>query len=117
MPPRPAPLWPDCRLRLVATLVNSTSNWGTALLTFTVGVASYLLLPPLAVHGVDGYAIEGHVPAEAIVKLLATRPDAAGLALPGMPGDSPGMGGDDKSWANQKVVLVNRDGSLDAFAY
>ena len=66
---------------------------------------------------VDGYAIEGHVPAEAIVKLLATRPDAAGLALPGMPGDSPGMGGDDKSWANQKVVLVNRDGSLDAFAY
>lgn len=66
---------------------------------------------------VDDYAIEGHVPAEAIVKLLATRPDAAGLALPGMPGDSPGMGGDDTSWANQKVVLVNRDGSLDAFAY
>ena len=66
---------------------------------------------------VDDYAIEGHVPAEAIVKLLATRPDAAGLALPGMPGDSPGMGGDDESWANQKVVLVNRDASLDAFAY
>ncbi len=37
---------------LTAFMVNSTDNWGTALLTFSVGVASYLLLPPLAVHGV-----------------------------------------------------------------
>ena len=38
---------------------------------------------------VDGYAIEGHVPATAIQRLLASRPDAVGLALPGMPADSP----------------------------
>ena len=44
---------------------------------------------------VDGYAIEGHVPATAIQRLLASRPDAVGLALPGMPADSPGMGGDE----------------------
>lgn len=37
---------------ITAFMVNSSNNWGTALLTFTVGVASYLLLPPLAVHGV-----------------------------------------------------------------
>ena len=66
---------------------------------------------------VDEYAIEGHVPAPAIQKLLADRPDAAGLALPGMPGDSPGMGGDEHTWRDQPVSLVNRDGSLSAFAY
>lgn len=66
---------------------------------------------------VDNYAIEGHVPVEAIRRLLAERPDVAGLALPGMPADSPGMGGDPTSWANQPVMLVNRDGSLDPFTY
>ncbi len=66
---------------------------------------------------VDGYAIEGHVPAAAIQRMLADRPDAAGLALPGMPGDSPGMGGDEQTWRDQPVSLINRDGSLSAFAY
>lgn len=66
---------------------------------------------------VDGYAIEGHVPAEAIRRLLTERPDAVGLALPGMPVDSPGMGGDATSWADQQVMLVSRDGSLSRFSY
>jgi len=66
---------------------------------------------------VDGYAIEGHVPAEAIHRLVTNRPDAVGLALPGMPGDAPGMGGDASSWIGQPVVLVQRDGSLTAFSY
>ena len=66
---------------------------------------------------VDGYLIEGHVPAEAIERLLAERPDAVGLALPGMPGDSPGMGGDAGSWANQPVMLVGADGTLTAWTY
>lgn len=66
---------------------------------------------------VDRYAIEGHVPATAIATLLRQRPDAAGLALPGMPGDSPGMGGDEAAWARQPVVLVGADGSIQPFAY
>jgi len=66
---------------------------------------------------VDGYAIEGHVPPAAIQRLLADRPDAVGLALPGMPGDSPGMGGDEQTWRGQPVSLIDRDGSLSAFAY
>ena len=66
---------------------------------------------------VDGYAIEGHVPAAAIQRLLADRPDAVGLALPGMPGDSPGMGGDDQTWRDQPVSLISRDGSLSPFVY
>lgn len=40
---------------------------------------------------IDGYAIEGHVPAAAIEKLLAERPALAGLSVPGMPIGSPGM--------------------------
>jgi hypothetical protein len=61
--------------------------------------------------------LEGHVPAEAIVRLLAERPDAVGLALPGMPADSPGMGGTPETWAAQPVVLIGHDGSVTAFEY
>jgi hypothetical protein len=42
---------------------------------------------------VDGYVVEGHVPAAAIDRLLAERPSAKGLAVPGMPIGSPGMEG------------------------
>lgn len=42
---------------------------------------------------IDGYVIEGHVPAAAIERLLAERPPARGLAVPGMPIGSPGMEG------------------------
>lgn len=66
---------------------------------------------------VGGYAVEGHVPAEAMIKLLADKPTAAGIAVPGMPGDSPGMGGDATTWAAQKVVLIGTDGSLSDYAY
>lgn len=40
---------------------------------------------------IDGYVLEGHVPAEAIDRLLAQGPDAHGLFVPGMPLGSPGM--------------------------
>jgi hypothetical protein len=43
---------------------------------------------------VDGYAIEGHVPADVIAALLLERPDVDGIALPGMPAGSPGMPGE-----------------------
>jgi hypothetical protein len=42
---------------------------------------------------VDGYVIEGHVPALAVRRLLRERPNAIGLAVPGMPAGSPGMEG------------------------
>jgi len=66
---------------------------------------------------VDGYVIEGHVPAGAILRLLADRPDAIGLALPGMPADSPGMGGDRETWESQAVVLIEKNGDLVPFGY
>ncbi len=42
---------------------------------------------------IDGYVVEGHVPAEAIDKLLKERPKIRGIALPGMPIGTPGMPG------------------------
>lgn len=40
---------------------------------------------------VDGYVLEGHVPVDAIERLLQERPDVVGIAVPGMPSGSPGM--------------------------
>ena len=40
---------------------------------------------------IDGYVVEGHVPAEAVQRLLKERPAAIGLSVPGMPPGSPGM--------------------------
>ncbi len=57
----------------------------------------------------EGYFLEGHVPLEAIGKLLAERPAVAGLAVPGMPQGSLGMGDDPA--ASYEVYAVPRDGS------
>jgi hypothetical protein len=49
---------------------------------------------------IEGYVVEGHVPIEAIEHLLAERPAIDGIALPGMPPGSPGMGGEKtEPWA------------------
>lgn len=64
---------------------------------------------------VDGYVIEGHVPAADIRRLLAERPDAVGLAAPGMPMGSPGMGPESEREAYD-VQLIRRDGSNTVFS-
>ena len=43
---------------------------------------------------IQGYVVEGHVPFAALVKLLEERPKITGIAVPGMPDGSPGMGND-----------------------
>lgn len=42
---------------------------------------------------VEGYVVEGHVPADAIIRMLKDRPNIVGIAVPGMPTGSPGMDG------------------------
>jgi len=64
---------------------------------------------------VDGYAIEGHVPAADIKRLLAARPKAKGLAAPGMPLGSPGMEGPRKDAYD--VYLVLPDGSSRVYQH
>ena len=66
---------------------------------------------------VDEYVVEGHVPVEAIARLLADRPDAVGIAVQGMPSDSPGMGGDADAWAEMNVLLMERDGRLTPWEF
>ena len=64
---------------------------------------------------VGGYVIEGHVPAADIRRLLAERPDAIGLAVPGMPIGSPGMeSGNERE--PYDVLLIRRDGSTQVFS-
>lgn len=64
---------------------------------------------------VDDYALEGHVPVADIRRLLQERPDAIGLAVPGMPYGSPGMGPEEAREAYD-VLLINRDGTTSVFA-
>lgn len=66
---------------------------------------------------VDGYFVEGHVPAGDIKRLLAERPDARGLTLPGMPLGSPGMELPDGTVQPYTVELVTRDGGTRTFAH
>jgi len=42
---------------------------------------------------VEGYVVDGHVPVNVVLRMLAEKPDIAGITLPGMPTGSPGMGG------------------------
>ncbi|WP_043647711.1 DUF411 domain-containing protein [Chitinilyticum litopenaei] len=62
---------------------------------------------------IGGYAVEGHVPAAAIAKLLKEKPAAKGIAVPGMPANSPGMG--EYKPGTIDVVLIARDGSVKPY--
>lgn len=64
---------------------------------------------------VGGYTIEGHVPAREIKRLLAERPDAVGLTVPGMPVGSPGMEVGSSRDAYD-VLLIKKDGSTQVYA-
>jgi hypothetical protein len=66
---------------------------------------------------IDGYLVEGHVPAREIRRLLRERPAALGIAVPEMPIGSPGMDG--PAYGNRRepyaVLLVARDGSATVY--
>ena len=65
---------------------------------------------------VDGYALEGHVPAADIARLLKERPAIAGLAVPGMPVGSPGMEAPGQPADKYDVVAFKADGSTEVYA-
>jgi hypothetical protein len=64
---------------------------------------------------IGGYVIEGHVPAPDIKRLMAERPDALGLTVPGMPVGSPGMeqGSETEPY---DVLLIRKDGTAEIYA-
>jgi hypothetical protein len=63
---------------------------------------------------VDGYVLEGHVPADDVKRLLSERPAATGLAVPGMPMDAPGMDGN--TGESYVVILFGGEGGDALFA-
>ena len=66
---------------------------------------------------VDGYVIEGHVPADAVARVLKSRPRGVfALAVPGMPAGSPGMERPDGAREAFDVIALSTDGSRTLFA-
>lgn len=65
---------------------------------------------------IDGYVIEGHVPAVDVLKLLQERPSLTGLAAPGMPQKSPGMQPEGEKPANYDVFSFDDQGNTKVFA-
>lgn len=65
---------------------------------------------------VDGYIIEGHVPAAEVERLLTERPDIAGLAVPGMPIGSPGMEVEGAAAQPYDVLAFDKSGNVEIFA-
>ncbi len=63
---------------------------------------------------VDGYVVEGHVPADVIRRLLSERPDAVGIAVPGMPSSAPGMG--QPTGEPYDVVIFDKKGRTKVYA-
>ena len=64
---------------------------------------------------IDGYVVEGHIPAADVARLLTETPDVAGIAVPGMPIGSPGM--ESGNYVEPYTVFSFRqDGTVAAFA-
>jgi hypothetical protein len=78
----------------------------------TLGVPEALTSCHTAV--VNGYLIEGHVPAADIARLLKEKPKVAGLAVPGMPTGSPGMEGGRQQ--HYQVLSFDKSGKTKVFA-
>lgn len=62
---------------------------------------------------IGDYFVEGHMPLEAVEKLLKEQPDIKGIALPGMPSGSPGMPGPKSG--DFVIYAVNNDGTYNEF--
>jgi hypothetical protein len=65
---------------------------------------------------VDGYVVEGHVPAEDVKRMLRERPDIIGLSVPGMPAGSPGMEMPDGFTEPYQVFSFDKQGKTEVFA-
>ncbi|MDQ7004806.1 MAG: DUF411 domain-containing protein [Ghiorsea sp.] len=64
---------------------------------------------------VDGYVIEGHVPASDVLRLLKSRPKIVGLTAPGMPMQSPGMQAEGQKPRNYDVLAFDQHGKAKVY--
>ncbi len=65
---------------------------------------------------VDGYIVEGHVPAADVERMLKERPAIAGIAVPGMPIGAPGMEVEGAAPQAYDVIAFDKDGKTEVYA-
>ena len=95
--------------------VTVEESMGTLLARYKLDNGIPLEMSSCHTGRIAGYMIEGHVPPADIRRLLDARPDAVGLAVPGMPYGSPGMGPESER-EPYEVFLIQRDGSTEIYA-
>ena len=95
-------------------IVTTEASAGTLLMRYKLDNGIPQEMVSCHMGRVNGYMIEGHVPVADIRRLLVERPDAVGLAVPGMPYGSLGMGPESEREAYD-VLLIQRDGSTEVF--
>lgn len=94
--------------------VTTELSAGTALMRYKSENGISAELASCHTARVQNYMLEGHVPVADIRRLLDERPDAVGLAVPGMPYGSPGMGAETEREAYD-VLLIRKDGTTEVF--
>ena len=62
---------------------------------------------------VDGYVVEGHVPADVLTRFLKEHPEVVGLSVPGMPAGSPGM--DSPNPVPYNVIMFDEHGQVEVY--
>ncbi|MDP2672555.1 MAG: DUF411 domain-containing protein [Nanoarchaeota archaeon] len=95
----------------VSPKVNTLDTKGSDEIKIKYGIPSELKSCHTTIIG--DYFIEGHMPLEAVEKLLKEKPDIKGIALPGMPSGSPGMPGPKSG--DFIIYAVNNDGTSGEF--
>lgn len=97
-------------------VVTTEASAGTLLMRYKLDNGIPQEMASCHTGRIEGYMIEGHVPTADIRRLLAERPDAVGLAVPGMPYGSPGMGPESEREAYD-VFLIRRDGGTEVYSH
>ena len=95
--------------------VTTERSYGTLLIRYKLENGIPQKMTSCHTGEVEGYMIEGHVPTADIRRLLSERPNAVGLAVPGMPYGSPGMGPEHEREAYD-VFLILGDGGTKVFS-
>lgn len=65
---------------------------------------------------VDGYLVEGHVPADVVSKMLNEKPEIAGISVPGMPIGSPGMEVEGRPNDKYDIIAFDKTGNTSVYA-
>ena len=97
-------------------IVTTELSAGTALMRYKSDNGIPEAMASCHTARIGGYMLEGHVPVADIRRILEERPEAIGLAVPGMPYGSPGMGPESEREAYD-VLLIRKDGTSEVFTH